>query len=208
MDWRTCCAAADWNSSFRAAGQASFGDFGDFASAGDDPLSPASEGGTAFGEDVNDDDFGDFEGGTPIAEHNEESMHGDYDFSQTISAAPEASSNARAASPPPTSSFVSPTLPALQSPARKTASPKRAPPIPVKPRRASLVRQPSAGPEVLGPGVHDGAHISQDGKHVEAEVEMDGKVVTVQVPRDELALHPEMAAGSPEVSPARTEGAS
>lgn len=130
-------------------------------------------------------------------------MHGDYDFSQTASATSDDSASARADPPPPRSSLVSPTLPALKSPARKTASPKRAPPIPVKPRRASLVRQPSAGPEVLGPGVHDGAHLSQDGKHVEAEVEMDGKVVTVQVPRDELALHPEMAAGSPETSPPR-----
>lgn len=63
-----------------------------------------------------------------------------------------------------------------------------------------MSRSLSAGQEVLGPGVHESAHVSKDGLHIEAEVEVDGEMVTVQVPRDELALHPEMIADADEDS--------
>ena len=110
-------------------------------------------------------EFGDFSAGDDDEDEFGDftaAQDGDYDFSQT----------------------VGPTSPLKSS---------FSPPTPLSPTtRPGLNKALSAGEEVVGPGVHQGAHISKDGLHVEAEVEVDGKTVKVQVPRDELALHPEM----------------
>jgi hypothetical protein len=100
----------------------------------------------------------------------EQDPNGDYDFSQATGSTSPTKDNFTATTPLPPS------------------------------RRPEHVRSPSGGQEILGPGVHEGAHISKDGLHVEAEVELDGKIVKVQVPRDELALHPEMISEASEAT--------
>lgn len=196
---RLLSLAADWNSSFRThfesatAFEASFGEFEDF--------SPAESPGVAPEGDFNDDDdeFGDF------ATSSDNNNHGDYDF--TVSE----SDNDSTREMPAQGHTESHSADLLQNSGQHGQHPGHAhqprnnndssavPGRPSPDQHKTSTRSPalSPGEEVIGPGVHHGAHISNDGSKVEAEVEINGETVLVQVPKDELALHPDMMADMP-----------
>lgn len=172
---------ADWNSAFKS-------EFDDFEQRDSfDDFDTGSSPAHTPGDELDDDDFGDFTTSESTA------AAGDYDFS--LPAAPSHTSSALATSPrgrPPLLGTSPKSTPADFAARRRsidtTMSPVLSPNLaPVMSRRLSVSSNP--GEEVRGPGIHEGAHISADGHHVEAEVEVDGQITKVQVPLDEIALH-------------------
>lgn len=160
---------ADWNASFRSTYDATVSSSTgvnfqpSFGEFGE--FSSAQDVESPNGDFEDEDDFGDFaEAGDTDA------SQGDYDFSQADNAPVLPKSPTRPAASPFRQSFSNPISP----------PPRQAPALPGTP-----------GEEVVGPGIHEGAHISMDGMHVEAEIEINGETVTVQVPKDDLTLHPE-----------------